>query len=243
MANQNPLSESYEQKLDRMSPFEIKNELIKLAKADARKSSQTFLNAGRGNPNWISYDAREAFFLLGKFAVDEAKRTFQDTPGIAGMPQSEGIADRFEAFLAANADSEAGKLLSGSYRYMLDTVKADRDELVSEWADAIIGDQYPTPPRILKYTEAAIQPYLAQEMGHRASDGGKNYDLFAVEGGTAGMCYVFDSLQANHLLKKGDKIALMAPLFTPYIVFCKNVWVRVFCGYFCGGCGRKRSVG
>lgn len=217
MANQNPLSESYEQKLDRMSPFEIKNELIKLAKADARKSSQTFLNAGRGNPNWISYDAREAFFLLGKFAVDEAKRTFQDTPGIAGMPQSEGIADRFEAFLAANADSEAGKLLSGSYRYMLDTVKADRNELVSEWADAIIGDQYPTPPRILKYTEAAIQPYLAQEMGHRASDGGKNYDLFAVEGGTAGMCYVFDSLQANHLLKKGDKIALMAPLFTPYI--------------------------
>ena len=31
------------------------------------------------------------------------------------------------------------------------------------------------------------------------------------------MCYVFDSLQANHLVKKGDKIALMAPLFTPYI--------------------------
>ncbi len=54
-------------------------------------------------------------------------------------------------------------------------------------------------------------------MGHRADDGGKDYDLFAVEGGTAGMCYVFDSLQANHLVRKGDKIALMAPLFTPYI--------------------------
>lgn len=54
-------------------------------------------------------------------------------------------------------------------------------------------------------------------MGHRAPGGGKEYDLFAVEGGTAGMCYVFDSLQANHLVKKGDRIALMAPLFTPYI--------------------------
>lgn len=218
MENQkNPLSNSYEKRLDTMSPFEIKNELIKLAKADARKSSQTFLNAGRGNPNWISYDTREAFFLLGKFAVEEAKRTYQDTPGIAGMPQSDGIADRFEKFLADNADSEAGKLLDSSYRYMVDTLKVDRNDLVDEWAGAIIGDEYPTPPRILKYTEAAIQPYLAQEMGHRAADGGKSLDLFATEGGTAAMCYVFDSLQANHLLKKGDKIALMAPLFTPYI--------------------------
>ena len=41
--------------------------------------------------------------------------------------------------------------------------------------------------------------------------------LFAVEGGTAGMCYVFDSIQANHLVNRGDRIALMAPLFTPYI--------------------------
>lgn len=215
--NQNPLSSSYEKRLDTLSPFEIKSELIKLAKADARKSSQTFLNAGRGNPNWIAYDAREAFFLLGKFSVDDAKRTYQAAPGIAGMPQSEGIADRFEKFLADNASSEAGQLLNNAYRYMVDTLKADRNELVYEWADAIIGDQYPTPPRILKYTEAAIQPYLAQEMGHRAPDGGSKFDLFATEGGTAGMCYVFDSLQANHLLKKGDKIALMAPLFTPYI--------------------------
>ncbi len=58
---------------------------------------------------------------------------------------------------------------------------------------------------------------MAQEMGKRDPKGGKDYDLFATEGGTAAMCYVFDSLQANHLVNKGDKIALMAPLFTPYI--------------------------
>lgn len=213
----NPLSNSYEKRLDQMSPFEIKDELIRLAKASTRKSTQTFLNAGRGNPNWIAYDAREAFFLLGQFAMAEAKRVYHDSPGIAGLPDPEGIADRFEKFLADNASSEAGKLLADSYKYMVQTMKADRDELVSEWADGVIGDQYPTPPRILKYTEAAIRPYLAQELGHRNPDGGANFDLFATEGGTAGMCYVFDSLQVNHLLNKGDKIALMAPLFTPYI--------------------------
>lgn len=43
------------------------------------------------------------------------------------------------------------------------------------------------------------------------------FDLFATEGGTAAMCYLFDSLQENFLLDKGDGIALMVPAFTPYI--------------------------
>ncbi len=40
-----------ERELSKMSPFEIKNELIKLAKKDARKATNQFLNAGRGNPD------------------------------------------------------------------------------------------------------------------------------------------------------------------------------------------------
>ncbi len=213
----NPLSREYEKRLGQMSPFEIKNELISLAQEDARKSSATYLNAGRGNPNWICSDSREAFLLLGQFALDECRRVRDEAPGIAGCPSKDGIADRFESFLASNTTGEGGRLLGKAYRYMVDELKADRDELALEWADGFIGDHYPTPPRILKYTEAAIRPYMAQEMGNRAAGGGLDYDLFAVEGGTAGMCYVFDSLQANHLLKQGDKIALMAPLFTPYL--------------------------
>lgn len=212
-----PIDKHYAKRLSTMSPFEIKNELIKLAKADSKKSSSTFLNAGRGNPNWISYDAREAFFLLGSFAMEECKRIYTDTPGIAGCPEQEGIADRFEKFLSANSESEAGKLLSGAYRYMTEQLKADRDELVLEWTDGIVGDHYPTPPRILKYTELICQAYLAQEMGERAPGFGQEYDLFATEGGTAAMCYIFDSLQANHIVERGDKIALMVPLFTPYL--------------------------
>src|SRR3974390_2216590 len=46
------------------------------------------------------------------------------------------------------------------------------------------------------------------------------FDLFAVEGGTAAMCYIFDSLMQNALLKKGDTIALFLPTFTPYIEIC-----------------------
>src|SRR5437762_13366667 len=43
------------------------------------------------------------------------------------------------------------------------------------------------------------------------------FDLYAVEGGTAAMCYIFKSLKANRLLHPGDTIALGTPIFTPYI--------------------------
>ena len=78
-------------KFETLSPFEIKDALIKLARAEADKSSAMFLNAGRGNPNWIATRAREAFFLLGQFALTESKRVFEDDPnGLAGMPARDG---------------------------------------------------------------------------------------------------------------------------------------------------------
>ena len=43
------------------------------------------------------------------------------------------------------------------------------------------------------------------------------FDIFAVEGGTAAMCYIFDTLMQNELLHRGDTIALAVPTFTPYI--------------------------
>ncbi|MEG1546715.1 MAG: aspartate 4-decarboxylase, partial [Bacteroides sp.] len=90
------------------------------------------------------------------------------------------------------------------------------DELINEWAESMAGDQYPMPDRILKYTEMIIRPYLDKVLCDNRPPEGK-FDLFATEGGTAGMCYVFDSLQENFLLNKGDTIVLMVPVFTPYI--------------------------
>jgi len=63
---------------DKMGPFEIKDELIKLAKKTSKTTQTAFLNAGRGNPNWIATQPREAFFLLGKFALGECRRVRDD---------------------------------------------------------------------------------------------------------------------------------------------------------------------
>ena len=206
-----------ERELAQMSPFEIKNTLIDLAKKDARKSTRQFLNAGRGNPDWIATTPREAFFLLGQWALSECRRTFKADPGIAGLPASEGSMERLKHFLTVNSTAPGAVMLSEAIAYCTDTLGIDGDSLAYEWAEGIIGDQYPTPVRILEHTQDIVRAYMAKEMGDNAPGLGRGYDLFATEGGTAAMCYIFDSLQANHLVNAHDRIALMTPIFTPYL--------------------------
>ncbi len=209
------ISRALEKKMETISPFELKNELIKLADESAKKDMHVMLNAGRGNPNWIAPVPREAFFLLGKFGLEECRRVMDLKEGIAGIPELNGIGKRFEAFLTKNSKEPGEELLANTYDYMVGQ-GADPDELAHEWAEGVIGDQYPVPDRILKYTEKIVHQYLLQEMCDNQPPAGK-YDLFATEGGTAAMCYLFDSLQENFLLNKGDQVALLTPVFTPYI--------------------------
>ncbi|MDT2265042.1 hypothetical protein P7H12_17675 [Paenibacillus larvae] len=61
-----------------LSPFELKNKVISLASQSQKKKSHLLLNAGRGNPNWTAAAPREAFFELGRFAVQETKRTWSE---------------------------------------------------------------------------------------------------------------------------------------------------------------------
>ena len=73
-----------------LSPFEIKNDLAKVATKSAKAAQMAYLNAGRGNPNWIATEPRSAFFLLGQFAITESQRTM-DLPGVGGMPKAAGV--------------------------------------------------------------------------------------------------------------------------------------------------------
>src|ERR1700761_9278626 len=86
-------------KFEALSPFEIKDELINLAKATSKRTQSAFLNAGRGNPNWVATTPREGFFLLGQFAITECKRVMHHPAGIGGMPAAKGIAARLEEWL------------------------------------------------------------------------------------------------------------------------------------------------
>ena len=64
--NNPAITKSYAKKMETISPFELKNKLIDMADESIKKIAHTMLNAGRGNPNWIATEPREAFFLLGQ---------------------------------------------------------------------------------------------------------------------------------------------------------------------------------
>ena len=199
-----------------LSPFEIKDELIKLAKKTSRTTQSAFLNAGRGNPNWIATTPREGYFLLGQFAIGESKRVMEHPAGLGGMPQAQGIAARLEAWLAKHADMPGASFLAEMVPFAVKTFGFDPDAFVHELVDSIIGDNYPVPDRMLVHNERITHEYLMWAMCGDPKPAGK-FDLYAVEGGTAAMCYIFKSLKANRLLHPGDTIALGTPIFTPYI--------------------------
>src|SRR5256714_10463966 len=203
-------------KFETLGPFEIKDELIKLAKKTSRTTQSAFLNAGRGNPNWVATTPREGFFLLGQFAITESKRVMEQSPGVGGMPQAKGIAARLEAWLAAHKDLPGADFLPAMVKFAIKTFKFDPDAFVHELVDSIIGDNYPVPDRMLVHNERIVHEYLRWAMCGNPQPSGK-FDLYAVEGGTAAMCYIFKSLKANRLLRPGDTIALGTPIFTPYI--------------------------
>jgi aspartate 4-decarboxylase len=203
-------------KFEALSPFEIKDELINLAKSTSKRTQSAFLNAGRGNPNWVATTPREGFFLLGQFAITESKRVMEHSAGIGGMPQARGIAGRFEAWLAKHSDMPGAGFLSAMLPFAVGKFGFEPDAFVHELVDSIIGDNYPVPDRMLVHNERIVHEYLMWAVCGEPRPAGK-FDIYAVEGGTAAMCYIFKSLKANRLLLPGDTIALGTPIFTPYI--------------------------
>jgi aspartate 4-decarboxylase len=65
--------------------------------------------------NWIATEPREAFFLLGQFAITESKRVLDLPPGVGGMPQARGIADRLSAWLRKHSDLPESSSLRRSF--------------------------------------------------------------------------------------------------------------------------------
>ncbi|MFI9192596.1 bifunctional aspartate transaminase/aspartate 4-decarboxylase [Streptomyces californicus] len=206
-----------------LSPFELKDKFIAIATAaqsgspgQKGRTTRAMLNAGRGNPNWVATGPREAYHALGYFAIEESRRVWT-ADNLGGMPEEAGCAERFDRFVRTRPGLPGIELLRASVDLAVKRFGFERDAFVHELADASIGDNYPVPDRILPHTEQIVRGYLADEMFDHRPPEGQTLSLFATEGGTAAMCYVFDSLLKNGILNRGDRIALMVPVFTPYV--------------------------
>ncbi|MDL2320299.1 aspartate 4-decarboxylase [Alistipes sp. OttesenSCG-928-B03] len=218
--NKSPkLEKSHENGLhpEQPSPFEQKSRLLKLADARHQHDQRSLLNAGRGNPNWTAIAPREAFVALQAFAISECRLDMEDPSGLCGVPQKPGISKRFYKYLQQEAGRPGIDLLTEIFRKGVQFFSPEVDDLVFEFVEGAIGCQYPEPVRMLHYCERVVRAFLLQELCDGKPPLSEDYDLFATEGGTAAVCYIFDALVENCLLKKGDHIAIGVPAFIPYL--------------------------
>lgn len=201
------------EELLKLSPFELKDYLIQVAE-DAKGS--LMLNAGRGNPNFLSTLPREAFFEWGHFALAESERSFSYlSVGLGGFPKRDGIEGRIYDFLQQR-NTKGGAFIQNAISYVRDQLGYDAKDFIYEMTEGILGIMYPVPDRMLNMSEKIVGRYIRREMiGDEPFNA--EIDLFAVEGGTAAMTYVFEALEENFILKRGDTIAIGVPIFTPYL--------------------------
>ena len=103
------------------------------------------------------------------------------------------------------------------------------------FGSAIFKAREISPEREFLWPFGTLMPYSAPEVDPLPL-------IYAVEGGTAAMCYIFKSLKANRLLLPGDTIALGTPIFTPYIEMTASRRLRLESSQHPGSPGESLPV-
>jgi aspartate 4-decarboxylase len=135
--------------------FEITAEQRELAKENI--GGYKVIDAGRGNPNWINTKARFAFTRFMNFALSECQRTLNNGD-MAGHADKSGIGERFDKSM--NPADKTDAFLIKAIDYCVKNLNMNKDEIVYELLNGIIGDFYPSPSRCLKNTEVILNHYL-----------------------------------------------------------------------------------
>ena len=199
---------------EKLSPFEFKDTLIKMA---ASHPDRMMLNAGRGNPNFLATAPRHAFLAMGRFALQESERSYSYlSSGFGGMPEKKDIVNRFDQYAKHYAADSGVKFIRAVLSYAFDHLNIQKEDLLHEMSIAFLGCLYPMPPRMLPLTERLVKNYLSHEL---CGTGVKSdiFDCFATEGATASMTYLFSTLKHNGLVVPKDKVAIITPIFSPYL--------------------------
>lgn len=202
-----------------LSPFELKDNLKKIAKESSERKKNEgrncpVLNAGRGNPNFLNIPARKAFSMLNLFVTNLASSDITD---MGFRLNEKGIAKKFYRFLSENEKEESTFFLKKAVDFALEKFLFDPDSFIFSLADAALGSYYPTPPRILPFTEKILTHFANDVLNLQNLPSPHEFDIFATEGCSGAMVYLFNSLKINKLIKPKDSIAFITPIFSPYL--------------------------
>ncbi len=207
-------------KLNDLSPFELKNRLIKLA--EGKKPSQ-MLNAGRGNPNFFNSFARKVFASLQNTCV-EASTHFEKDLVLYPSVNDHNYEKVFNSAIK-KWPQEQRDFFHNYIRFLKNAARNTNQSpnaILHDLFLSTLGTFYPSPPQIQPHLNLVARDFMYELVLNRnaatsATMKRDDFEYFATEGAAAGILYVFNSLKANRLLKKGDHIALITPIFSPYL--------------------------
>ena len=205
-------------KLNALSPFELNYKLIKIAGPNA-------LNAGRGNPNFYNAFCRKVFAELQQAAMSISTPIATD---IATYPV-EGEQNYYNALVKQSSKwgEKKGSFFKGYLKYLAKRAREEKQDVEAIMLDVVksaLGCFYPVPPQIQPHLSLVAQEFLydlvmAAAVGNEPGAKMKpdDFECFATEGAAAGILYVFNTLKENYMLLPKDKIALITPIFSPYL--------------------------
>jgi aspartate 4-decarboxylase len=197
-----------------LSPFEFKDVLTSTAVKSV--GAENVRDAGRGNPNFFATEARYAFALLQQICT-ELGDIGSDVPGIGMMPHKHGIGKAFDELLRRSGKQPGAKFLKAALARIRRISRMNKDDFVHDVVVSTIGCYYPVPPRVQHFVEPVLIQFLDKHVYRSKTPLQGKVHVMPTEGCAAAIIYVFDSLKYNGLVKPGDSIGVMTPIFSPYL--------------------------
>lgn len=212
------ISNAMFKKLDELSPFELNYKLIGMAGLDA-------LNAGRGNPNFYNSFGRQVFIDIQNASIALSNSLATD---IKIYPNESDMNYKEALLLQAKSWPKDRRDFLKDYINFLTKhskkQKIDSNSIIYDVVKSSLGCYYPVPPQIQPHLSVVAQHFLYElatdsatgnEPGYKMSE--SDFECFATEGAAAGILYVFNTMKENYLLLPKDKIAIITPIFSPYL--------------------------
>ena len=219
--------QKYLNKFSKLSPFEFKDTLLKRAAIGAGP----ILNVGRGNPNFLNSFCRNIFAKLQLMAVELSNEISKD---LVIYPQLDEY--NYEQVMIKKARSwsqEERSFLINYIKFLNKKATAEgisKKEVLYDIIKSTLGCFYPVPPQIQQHLGLVCQEFMydlvmranhLEDKDTKQLEGLKmnphDFDFFATEGAAAGILYVFNTLSENFLVNPGDSIAIITPIFSPYL--------------------------
>lgn len=197
-----------------LSPFELKNTLISTATKSV--GANNVLNAGRGNPNFLSTAPRTAFALLMQICV-EISNDLCVEDDIGFIPDKKGLYNYLFKKLNKNRSKPEGKFLKEACHRMKRISGMKNDDFAYDLVISTLGCFYPDPPRIQKFVEPVLIEFLDKNVYRPKTSLTNKVKVMTTEGCAAAIIYVFDSLKYNGLVIPQDTIGILTPIFSPYL--------------------------